>query len=247
MTFVSRSTIFNWFSDNSICLSSIEEIGKGDKLIMLINKIMNSNIINYKEHPQVEGDYIYNLNKVKAYSTMNKIKICFPVERMVKLRMQDNLEFIQLLYRYVHKDRRQSIIMSNFRNKEIINNTNMKVEHNVDHNTNDNVDHNTNDIVDAAEINEVKVEFYNGECKNKECIEIQKELNMLRYKNSNVDLQKELDEMQHKLNKYKDKIKGVIGEMNYYYNKVVSVEKIVNEKMDDTEVKQEILKILYED
>lgn len=264
--FVSRSTIIDWFSENCIELRSIEELGRGVALIELVNVLFEGKITNYKNNPTNEAECIYNLQKVKVFlATTVNIKIWFPVERMAKCKMQDNLEFIQILYKKVHEiknngKRRDSVgvIMrgnsekkerhvSNSRNdvsgvgsvskeedKLLTENSSFKQEETFESNNNSN-----------------KVEFIDNAKNEQDTTALLKELNELRYKLSNDNEIKRLNEetvkLQSSVSKYKEKTKEVISEMNYYYNKLCKVEKIVKEEMEESDVKNEIQKIFYSD
>lgn len=66
----------------------------------MILRTMDSSFPKFKEDPQTRNDYISNLQLVQQYFERRNIKLYFPVDKMVNLKMQDNLEVVQWFYRY---------------------------------------------------------------------------------------------------------------------------------------------------
>lgn len=99
----SRSFLLKWLNDSNIPIERIEDIGKGVALCMLLKKI-DQNFPIFKQEPWNENDYLYNLKLVQLYLVKKGIKMYFPIEKMVKLKMQDNLEVIQSFYRHISKE-----------------------------------------------------------------------------------------------------------------------------------------------
>lgn len=99
MPSLSRAFILKWMQDLEIPLKRIEDVGKGTALCMVL-KAMDSSFPKFKEDPQTRNDYLSNLQLVQQYFERRNVKLYFPVDKMVNLKMQDNLEVIQWFYRY---------------------------------------------------------------------------------------------------------------------------------------------------
>jgi RP/EB family microtubule-associated protein len=103
MQYTSRTFLLKWLNSIQISIEKIEDIGKGAVLCTLIKKI-DQEFPPFKKEPWNENDYIYNLKLVQLYLNKKGIKMYFPIEKMIKLKLQDNLEVIQQFYRYVMKE-----------------------------------------------------------------------------------------------------------------------------------------------
>ncbi|KAI5152305.1 microtubule-associated protein, RP/EB family [Enteropsectra breve] len=98
-----RSFILSWLSSIDLHIDRIEDVGKGAVLCKILKRI-DPAFPRFKESPTTEQEFIHNLAVVKKYLGSKQIKLYFPVERMCKLRMQDNLEAIQWFYKYYIKE-----------------------------------------------------------------------------------------------------------------------------------------------
>lgn len=103
MAELSRKALLEWLKSLNISISSIEEIGKGDALCSLLT-LLDSNFPKYKINPRNATDYSFNLKLVQAYLNGKNIKLYFPIDKMVNLKMQDNLEVLQWFHKYYEKE-----------------------------------------------------------------------------------------------------------------------------------------------
>ncbi|KAM0679490.1 microtubule integrity protein mal3 [Glugoides intestinalis] len=98
----SRSSLIAWLNEHGISIEKIEEVGKGVALCELMKKI-EKDFPPYKKEPRNENDYMYNLKLVRESIERRGFKMPFPIERLVKLKMQDNLEVLQNIYKNIAK------------------------------------------------------------------------------------------------------------------------------------------------
>lgn len=103
MQSLSRAFILRWLQGLGVSLSRIEDVGKGVALCRIL-KMIDGSFPRFKEDPQTRNDYLGNLQLVKQYLERKGIKLYFPIERMVNMKMQDNLEVIQWFYKYWTKE-----------------------------------------------------------------------------------------------------------------------------------------------
>jgi EB1-like C-terminal motif len=116
---LSRVALLKWLDSIKIKVDKIENIGKGTALCDLM-KQMDESFPKYKESPRNEQDYIYNLNLVMSYMEKKGLKPYMPIERMCKLKMQDNIEVAQWFYKFWSKETGNSFVefKGNESNKE---------------------------------------------------------------------------------------------------------------------------------
>lgn len=100
---LSRVFLVQWLNQLGIAINRIEDIGKGSAICALL-KLLDDFFPKFREDPQNELDYMYNLKIVQAYMDKKGIKLFFPIERMCKCKMQDNLEVAQWFYKYWEKE-----------------------------------------------------------------------------------------------------------------------------------------------
>lgn len=232
--FLSKSHLLEWLHNNGVVITKIEELGCGVPLIQFINNYFPEKIDSYKVNPITEGDYIINLTKVKQFLEQKGIKLYMPIEKMIKLRMQDNLEVLQLFYTKIHKLNINKQEVKNINNSSLNSKTespNVELE-NTKKNTEDNL---------LKEINQLRYELAKS-----------KEINNNNNKDSEINqlkqkLEIQANEFQIKINKYKAQYKKFEDEMNYYYTKLLFVEKTIKEEMDDGVLKNKLLDIFYND
>jgi len=100
MQSTSRSFLVNWLSTVAAPIERIEDVGKGVVLCILMKRL-DAEFPAFKRDPWNENDYQYNLKLVELYLTKKGVKMYFPIEKMVKLKLQDNLEVAQNIYKFV--------------------------------------------------------------------------------------------------------------------------------------------------
>ncbi|ORD93623.1 hypothetical protein ECANGB1_1869 [Enterospora canceri] len=247
MAFLSRSFLIDWLKENRVVISRIEEVGTGLPLINLINSKETEKITNYKQNPKTEQDFVYNLTRVKTYYEGIGMKICMPVERMAKRRLQDNLEVLQLVYNLYEKrevKRNGSVTtVMNEKKSRPINRVELKDPH--------------KDVSELHKQNE-ELNKQNEELlmQNEKSLS---ELNRLRYQlaqgkssTDEIDLYRTmLEETKKKcgakVEKYAASFIKFENEIHFYYNKLVEVEKLIKVEMDDGDLKRRLLELLYTD
>lgn len=102
---LSRAFLLRWLGSIGIHISRVEDIGTGAPLCACL-KQLNCKIGKYKEVPKNEWEYLDNLKIVKEYFASEGVKVHLPIERMCKLKLQDNLEVLQWFYKYYEMHRR---------------------------------------------------------------------------------------------------------------------------------------------
>lgn len=234
--FLSKSYLLDWLHNNGVVITKIEELGCGVPLIQFINNYFTEKIDLYKINPVTEGDYIINLTKVKQFLERKGIKLYMPIEKMIKLRMQDNLEVLQLFYTKIHN------LNTNNNKQEIKNTNNFSLNSKIELSTVklEDIKKNTEDNL-LKEINQLRYELAKSkEINNNNNKDL--EISQLKQK-----LESQANEFQIKINKYKVQYKKFEDEMNYYYTKLLCVEKMIKEEMDDSVLKNKLLNIFYND
>lgn len=101
---LSRTFLLQWFNQLDIAIQRIEDLGKGSAICTLLKRLDES-FPKFKEDPQNELDYMHNLKIVQVYMEKKGIRLFFPIERMCKCKMQDNLEVAQWFYKYWEKEK----------------------------------------------------------------------------------------------------------------------------------------------
>lgn len=99
----SRKELVNWFNDLGIEIDRIEDLGKGNAICELISQIHHTFPLNFIKKPTNEYEYLKNMKIIQAFLIANKIELYFPVEKLIKCKLQDNLEVAQKLYKYYVK------------------------------------------------------------------------------------------------------------------------------------------------
>lgn len=103
MQSTSRSFLLKWLNRVAAPIERIEDVGKGVVLCSLMKKL-DQEFPAFKKEPWNENDYLHNLKLVEIYLIRKGVKMYFPIEKMVKLRLQDNLEVVQQMYKFVTKE-----------------------------------------------------------------------------------------------------------------------------------------------
>ncbi|KAF7682546.1 Protein BIM1 [Astathelohania contejeani] len=110
MIMQSKSQLLNWINDLlHTNIKSIAELGKGveyNEIFSIIHSDYPISQIN--RNPKTELDYFHNLKLLQSFMFRKDIRTSFPIEKMVKCRMQDNLEFTQWLYKYYKNNKRDA-------------------------------------------------------------------------------------------------------------------------------------------
>jgi microtubule-associated protein, RP/EB family len=99
----SRRELLDWIRSLNIEVSCIEDVGKGAILCEILSLIYPEFPRHYKRNPESEKDYMRNLHICSSFFSSRGIRLYFPVEKLVKCRLQDNLEVSQWLARHYHQ------------------------------------------------------------------------------------------------------------------------------------------------
>ncbi|KAI9297524.1 EB1 domain-containing protein [Neoconidiobolus thromboides FSU 785] len=98
----SRMDLLRWV--NTICqlnYSKIEQCGTGAAYCVIMDSIYGDiPLSKVKFECKGEHEYITNFKILQNCFTKHKIDKMIPVDRLVKLKMQDNLEFVQWLKKF---------------------------------------------------------------------------------------------------------------------------------------------------
>ncbi|ELA41321.1 uncharacterized protein VICG_01694 [Vittaforma corneae ATCC 50505] len=103
MRITSRHFLLKWLNSVEVPIQKIEDIGKGVALCTLMKKL-DQEFPAFKKEPWNENDYMHNLKLVQMFLSKKGVKMYFPIEKMIKLKMQDNLEVIQNIYKFVVRE-----------------------------------------------------------------------------------------------------------------------------------------------
>ncbi|KAI9224842.1 calponin homology domain-containing protein [Blastocladiella britannica] len=98
----SRQDLLRWVNQLlQLNLTKIEELGKGYALCQVFDSIYGDvPLKRVKFAAKQEFEYIQNFKVLQACFDKHKIPNAIPVERLVKLKMQDNLEFCQFVKKF---------------------------------------------------------------------------------------------------------------------------------------------------
>lgn len=143
---LSRSFLIQWLASLGVNIKRVEEFGTGAALCECL-KQLDPSFPKFKESPKTEWEYLANLKQAKEYFNNKNVRICFPIDRMCKLKLQDNLEFLQWFYKYYEESTRNKeeeqadeyIRITAVESKEANNNTNIQ-------NNNTNIQNNKTNI-----------------------------------------------------------------------------------------------------
>lgn len=100
----SRVFLVNWLKSLDVDITKVEDIGKGVALCALMTKL-DPSFPRFRESPTTQMEYLDNLKLIYHYMTNKGIKLFFPMERMIELRFQDNLEVLQWFYKYYLREK----------------------------------------------------------------------------------------------------------------------------------------------
>ena len=102
MAELSRGELLAWVNDlTSLNLSKVESLGTGSAHCLIINSIYGDiplQKINFKAIHEYE--YVQNFKVLQEAFVRHRIDRTVPVDRLIKLKFQDNLEFLQWIKKY---------------------------------------------------------------------------------------------------------------------------------------------------
>lgn len=102
MTELSRGELLSWVNDlTSLNLPKVESMGTGAAHCLLMNSIYGDlpvHKVNFRALHEYE--YVQNFKVLQEAFVRHRIDRTIPVERLIKLKFQDNLEFLQWMKRY---------------------------------------------------------------------------------------------------------------------------------------------------
>ncbi|ADM10956.1 microtubule-binding protein BIM1 [Encephalitozoon intestinalis ATCC 50506] len=104
MTQKSRRELIEWIRSLGIEISAIEELGRGVVICRILSIIHKDFPSNFVRNPIGEHDYLRNMKICQEFFGLRNIKLYFPIDRLVKCKMQDNLEVAQWLAKYYFKN-----------------------------------------------------------------------------------------------------------------------------------------------
>lgn len=206
MQITSRHFLLKWLNSVEVPIQKIEDIGKGVALCTLMKKL-DQEFPAFKKEPWNENDYMYNLKLVQLFLSRKGVKMYFPIEKMVKLKMQDNLEVIQNIYKFVMKE-----------------NPSLGL----------------------------------GEC-SAGIKPVRSEASEMQFSSSDEErshsnrqglekMKMEIKEKQNNIEKLKECIAVLQNERDFYFKKLLEIERILKETEDEedkSEVKEKLFKVMY--
>lgn len=102
MTELSRGELLSWVNDlTSLNLPKVESMGTGAAHCLIMNSIYGDlpvHKVNFRALHEYE--YVQNFKVLQEAFVRHRIDRTIPVERLIKLKFQDNLEFLQWMKRY---------------------------------------------------------------------------------------------------------------------------------------------------
>lgn len=102
MTDLSRGELLAWVNDlTNLNLPKVESMGTGAAHCLIINSIYGDvpvHKINFKAIHEYE--YVQNFKVLQEAFVRHRIDRTVPVDRLIKLKFQDNLEFLQWMKKY---------------------------------------------------------------------------------------------------------------------------------------------------
>ncbi|KAJ6622082.1 calponin homology domain-containing protein [Mycena sp. CBHHK59/15] len=102
MSGASRTELLAWLNDLlKINYTKVEQCGAGGAYVQVIDSIYGDVPMNrVKMQAKHEYEYLANYKIMQTVFKQKKIDKPIPVEKLVKCKMQDNLEFLQWLHRF---------------------------------------------------------------------------------------------------------------------------------------------------
>ncbi|SNX86911.1 probable EB1-like protein [Melanopsichium pennsylvanicum] len=98
----SRTELINWINELlGFSYTKVEQCGSGAAYAQIIDSIfLNVPLIKIKFDAKHDYEYINNFKVLQEAFKRNRIDKPIPVDRLIRCKMQDNLEFLQWLKRY---------------------------------------------------------------------------------------------------------------------------------------------------
>ncbi|KAI9183330.1 microtubule integrity protein mal3 [Blastocladiella emersonii ATCC 22665] len=98
----SRQELLHWINNlTGLGLVKIEELGKGYALCQIFDSVfLDVPLRKVKFNAKHEFEYIQNFKVLQSVFDKHKIPNHIPVERLVKLKFQDNIEFCQFVKKF---------------------------------------------------------------------------------------------------------------------------------------------------
>lgn len=107
----SRTDLLNWLNEvTKLGITKIEQCGTGAALCQVIDSLYGTTIsfplqgdvplAKVKFTTNLEWEYVNNFKVLQEAFTKHSIDKAIPVQRLIKLRFQDNLEFLQWMRRF---------------------------------------------------------------------------------------------------------------------------------------------------
>ncbi|KAJ3365794.1 hypothetical protein GGF32_008192 [Allomyces javanicus] len=98
----SRQDLLNWMNGLlGLNITKIEELGKGYAICQIFDSIyLDVPLKKVKFNAKHEFEYIQNFKILQSVFDKHKIPNAIPVERLVKLKFQDNIEFCQFVKKF---------------------------------------------------------------------------------------------------------------------------------------------------
>ncbi|KAI8843159.1 RP/EB family microtubule-associated protein [Chytriomyces cf. hyalinus JEL632] len=98
----SKTELLGWLNDLlSLNYSSIEQCGSGSAFCQIIDSIYGTvPITRIKFDTKNEYDYVSNYKILQAVFNKHKIERNIPIDKLIKCRYSDNLEFLQWMKKY---------------------------------------------------------------------------------------------------------------------------------------------------
>ncbi|KAH9412196.1 hypothetical protein HK407_01g00890 [Ordospora pajunii] len=99
----SRQELVTWMRSLGIDVCGIEDLGKGAAICQVLSILYEDFPHGFITKPREEHEYLRNMKICQEFFGMKSIKLYFPVDKLVKCKMQDNLEVAQWLCKHYLK------------------------------------------------------------------------------------------------------------------------------------------------
>ncbi|KAM0672342.1 cell cycle control microtubule-binding protein [Ordospora colligata] len=99
----SRQELITWMRSLGIDICGIEDLGKGAAICQVLSILYEDFPHGFITKPREEHEYLRNMKICQEFFGMKSIKLYFPVDKLVKCKMQDNLEVAQWLCKHYIK------------------------------------------------------------------------------------------------------------------------------------------------
>lgn len=228
----SRKELVSWFNALGIQINRIEDLGKGTAICLLLSKIHPTFPSSFLLNPTNDYEYLKNMKIIQSFFIQHKIDMYFPVDKLVKCKLQDNLEVAQKLYKYYVK-RGDGVKVDEDR----------KVEDNV--NEEDKVDDQVKDQVRLKGRDDIRKEIIQN-LKNVVPNERLENERLERLELENERLREEVKKYKNALGELasaREVLRALEENRDFYFKKLVEIEKYLVECEEPQ--KETIFDILY--